>query len=63
MIEVYNLTGQRVKTLTNEFKNSGENSIIWNGQDETGQTVSSGVYLYKIKSGKFTSTKKVILMK
>jgi len=38
-------------------------SIIWDGKDENGNTVSPGIYFYKIQSGKFSKTKKMILMK
>ncbi|MCK5050667.1 MAG: T9SS type A sorting domain-containing protein [Candidatus Cloacimonetes bacterium] len=62
-IEVYNLKGQLVKTLVNEVKETGEYSINWNGTDKTNKPVSSGVYLYKMKSGNYTSSKKMILMK
>jgi len=62
-IEVYNLKGQLVKTLVNEFKETGEYSINWNGTDKTSKPVSSGVYLYKMKSGNYTTTRKMILMK
>lgn len=62
-IEVYNLKGQLVKTLVNEIKETGEYSINWNGTDKTNKPVSSGVYLYKMKSGNYSSTRKMILMK
>ena len=62
-LEVYNLRGQLVKTLINEAKETGEYTASWNGTDNSSKPVSSGVYLYKIKSGIYTNTKKMILMK
>ena len=63
IIEVYNLRGQLVKTLVNEVKETGNYNIIWNSTDNSNKPVSSGVYLYKMKSGNYISTRKMILMK
>ena len=62
-LEVFNAKGQKVKTLVNERKTAGSHSIVWNGTDSRGNTLNSGVYFYKIKSDRFTSTKKMILLK
>ncbi len=62
-VEVYNLRGQKVITLVNSTQKPGEHSVVWDGTDDNGKTVGSGIYLYKIKNGKYTSTKKMILMK
>ena len=62
-LEVYNIKGQLVKTLVNETKETGEYTATWNGTDNANKSVSSGVYFYKMKSGNYTSTKKMILMK
>ncbi|MCF7911266.1 MAG: T9SS type A sorting domain-containing protein [Candidatus Cloacimonetes bacterium] len=62
-LDVYNIRGQKVRTLVNEFKDAGNYDIIWNGDDDRGQKVGSGVYFYNMKFGKYTSTKKMILMK
>lgn len=62
-VEVYNTKGQVVNTLVNEQQTAGDHSVVWNGQDSRGDGITSGVYFYKIKSGKFTSTKKMILLK
>ena len=62
-IEVYNLKGQLVRTLVNEIKTAGNYSVVWNGRDNNNQPVSSGVYFYKMNAGKYSSTKKMILMK
>ncbi len=62
-IEIYNVKGQLVKTLVNEVKASGNHTVVWNGKDNNGRNVTSGVYFYKMNTGKFSSTKKMILMK
>ena len=62
-IEIYNAKGQLVKTLVNEDKTSGNYKVVWNGCDNNNQAVSSGVYFYKMQAGKYSSTKKMILMK
>ncbi|MGC9361313.1 MAG: FlgD immunoglobulin-like domain containing protein, partial [Candidatus Syntrophosphaera sp.] len=62
-IGIYNVKGQLVKTLVNDEKASGNHSVVWNGRDDNGSSVSSGVYFYKMNAGKYSSTKKMILMK
>ncbi|MDA3814318.1 MAG: T9SS type A sorting domain-containing protein [Candidatus Cloacimonetes bacterium] len=62
-LEVYNIKGQLVTTLVNEVKETGNYTTIWNGTDNSNKSVSSGVYFYKMKSGNYTATKKMILMK
>ena len=62
-VKVYNILGQKVKTLVNRVQKSGENSVVWNGTNDNGNMVASGIYMYKIKNGRHTSTKKMILMK
>ncbi len=60
---IYNLKGQKVKTLVNEILPAGEYSVTWNGTNRNNQPVSSGIYLYKLQMGTYSSTKKMILMK
>ncbi len=62
-LTIYNIKGQKVKTLVNEEKEAGNHSIIWNGKDEAGKTVSSGVYLSRIQVGNFSKTNKMMMMK
>lgn len=60
-IVVYNLLGQKVKSLFNEEISPGEKSVNWNGTNEAGDTVSSGLYIYKISAdGKFYSGKMIL---
>lgn len=62
-LQIFNVKGQLVKTLLNESKTAGTHQVIWNGTDNSGKPISSGVYYYKITAGKYSSTRKMILMK
>ena len=62
-LDIYNIRGQKVRTLLNETKQAGKHTVVWNGKDDNGKNVASGVFFYRMKSGKFSSTKKMILMK
>jgi FlgD Ig-like domain len=63
-LSIYNIKGQQIKTLVqNEYK-EGSHSISWNGDDESGKSVSSGIYYYKLNvNGKTTAVKKCLLLK
>jgi hypothetical protein len=60
---IYNLKGQKVKILEIRNLETGINNVIWNGTDELGNSVTSGVYLYMLKTGDITYTKKMLLIK
>lgn len=60
---VYNLLGQQVRVLANESVNPGVYKVEWDGKDELGQKVASGIYLYRITAGNYVETKKMVLMK
>jgi hypothetical protein len=62
-IEIFNSLGEKVKTLINSVYSPGYHSISWNGRDRNGVSVSSGIYFYKMQSGKFISTKKMIYLR
>jgi len=62
-VEIFNLKGQLVKTLVNGTLPAGKHNLVWKGMDNNGKAVSSGVYFYKMSTGKYSSTKKMILMK
>jgi len=62
-LSVYNVLGQQVKTLVNDFMRAGNQSVTWDGTDNTGHQVGSGVYFYKISAGDFSATKKMLLLK
>jgi hypothetical protein len=63
-VEIYNIKGQKVRTLLNEQISKGQHSIIWNGVNEYNQAVSSGVYFYKlVADDKTISSGKMMLIK
>ncbi len=62
-ITIYNTLGQKVKTLMNRTQTQGVYSAKWNGTNAYGQKVNSGIYFYTLKSGSFTETKKMLLLK
>ena len=62
-LDIFNQKGQIVRTLLSENMPAGEHRIHWNGTDDSGRNVSSGLYFYRMKSGKYSSTRKMILMK
>ena len=63
-VSIYNIKGQKVKTLINENMLQGNHQIEWHGKDESGNSVSSGVYFYHLNvDGKSKSIKKCLLLK
>ncbi|UCF06852.1 MAG: T9SS type A sorting domain-containing protein [bacterium] len=62
-LEVYNIRGQRVATLVDEYQNNGTKIASWNGKNENNAVVSSGVYFYKLQAGTFTRIKKMVLLR
>jgi hypothetical protein len=60
---IYNIKGQTIKTLTHNVFNKGNHSIIWNGSDDSGKSVSSGIYFYKLKTGDFQKVRRMILLR
>jgi hypothetical protein len=62
-IEIYNVRGQLVRTLVNENKAAGNHKVVWTGVDNNNRSVSSGIYYYKMTAGKYSSSKKMVLMK
>ena len=62
-LEVYNVKGQKVKTLINEEMQKGKHTAIWSGLDSNNKAVSSGIYLYKIEAGNREAVKRMLLLK
>ena len=62
-LEVYNIKGQRIKTLYNGNATIGEHQVTWNGTDENNKKVSSGIYFYKLITPEKTLSKKMLLMR
>ena len=65
-IEIFNLKGQIIKSFTvilSGVEGTEQHSVYWDGTDQTSKPVSSGIYYYKISSGEFIKTKKMLLLK
>lgn len=62
-LEIYNLVGQKVKTLVNQVQGSGFYQTKWNGTDEQGKVVSAGIYFIKLQAGEFMEGRKIMLVK
>jgi len=62
-ITVYNLLGQATAVLLDEFVPAGNHVAIWDGKDQNGNPLPSGIYFYRIRSGDFNQTRKMVLMK
>jgi hypothetical protein len=62
-LKIYNTLGREVKTLVDSFQSAGENSVVWNGTDNSNNPVCSGVYFYSLISDASIVQKKMILMR
>ncbi len=62
-IDVYNVLGERVKTLVDETVPAGERIVEWNGRTESGHVAASGVYFYRLVSDEFTAVRQMVLLK
>jgi flagellar hook assembly protein FlgD len=60
---IYNLLGQRVRSLLDEEKSAGHYQVEWDGTNEKGYSVSSGLYFYVLKADKSIDKKKMLLIK
>ncbi|MFC1475223.1 FlgD immunoglobulin-like domain containing protein [Candidatus Zixiibacteriota bacterium] len=62
-IELFNVLGQKVRTLVNRKEPAGTYTIFWDGTDASGNPVATGLYLYRITAGSFEETRKMLLLK
>ena len=62
-LNIYNLKGQLVKNLARETRDAGSHTIVWNGRDEAGRKVSSGIYYYRLEASGRSQTRKMLLVK
>ena len=62
-LRIYNVLGQLVKTLVNEEQETGKYKMQWDGTDEIGKVLSSGIYFYRLEAGDFNQVKRMILLK
>ncbi len=62
-ITIYDVAGRMVRELVDEHRSAGTWSVQWNGDDDRGQRVASGVYFYRMRAGEFNETRKMVLLK
>ena len=62
-LEIVDLNGRVIKSLVNENKAAGSHDIRWNGKNEFGEDVPSGVYFYRLRADDFSASKKLLLVK
>lgn len=62
-LTIYNMLGQKVRTLVDEPKKARGYKVIWDGEDDIGKEVASGIYFYQLKAGDYTETRKMLLLK
>lgn len=63
LINIYNVKGQLIKTLVDKYQKSGRYSVIWNGTDINNKQIANGVYFLRMTSGKYSATRKVMLLR
>ena len=62
-VSVYDAAGRLVRTLVNETRGAGAHDVQWDGRDDAGVTVGSGVYFYRLSAGSFTESRKMVMLK
>jgi len=62
-LKIYNIMGQEVRTLVDEVKEAGYHSVIWNGLDNNGTPITSGIYYYRMVTDSHVEVKKMVLLR
>ena len=62
-LSIYDLSGQRIRQLVDDYQQAGYYELEWDGRDTSGARVATGVYLYGLRAGDFRSVRKSVLMK
>ncbi|MFQ5641865.1 MAG: T9SS type A sorting domain-containing protein, partial [bacterium] len=63
ILKIYNVLGREVRTLLNENQTAGLKTVQWDGRDDSGAIVSSGVYLYRIQASNKIQSKKMVFLR
>jgi hypothetical protein len=63
VMKVYNVLGQEIRTLVNEQQPAGYYTVIWDGSNDNGEMVSTGVYIYRLTAGQYIASKRMVLVK
>jgi len=61
-LKIYNMLGEEVRTLVNEFQQTGVKSVNWDGKNDEGLLVPSGIYIYQIVAGEFAKSARLLLL-
>jgi hypothetical protein len=62
-LTIYDAFGQKIRTLVNDHQHAGFYTILWDGRNDAGLQVASGIYVYRVQAEGFTETKKMVLIK
>tara|TARA_B100000029_G_scaffold86737_1_gene76934 strand:- start:22 stop:588 length:567 start_codon:yes stop_codon:yes gene_type:complete len=62
-VSIYDVSGRLIQTLVDGYVESGYHSIVWDGRDSAGHTVSAGLYIYSLKGDHIAITRKMVMMK
>ena len=62
-LTVYNMLGQKIRTLADQRLDAGQHQVLWDGRSDNGDAVASGIYLYRLEADSFVTSKKMILLK
>jgi len=62
-LTIYNIKGQKVKTLYSGLAEEGKHTMVWEGKDTNDKSVSSGIYLYRLKTDNKELTRKMLMLK
>lgn len=62
-LKVYDAAGKEIRTLVNTNKSAGLNTVVWNGKNNSGRSVASGMFFYRLSAGKNVAVNKMILLK
>jgi len=62
-LDVYNLLGRRVRSLVDTYMDAGNHRVEWDGTDDAGESVASGIYFYRVETGAGAATRKMLLLK
>lgn len=63
ILKIYNVLGQEVRVLLDENQSAGLKTVRWDGRNDSGKTVGSGVYLYRIQAGDKIQSRKMLLLR
>ncbi len=63
LLNIYNTNGQQIRTLVDGVQQAGLHTFVWNGQDNNGKPLASGIYLYRLQTGSFSQVRKMTLLR